>query len=99
MVYKLYSLQIEIEPLEEGGYLATSPVLPGFLVEGETMEEVLHEAPIVAQALLEALRDLGKPLPATLQPISIPFTTQVPVSLGASDAVSRVGQETATAGL
>jgi len=73
----LYSLQIEIEPLEEGGYLATSPVLPGFLVEGETIEEVLREAPIVARALLDALRELGKPIPQALQPVPAHFTTQV----------------------
>ena len=37
-----YKLPIEIHPLEEGGYLARSPVLPGFLVQAETVEEVLH---------------------------------------------------------
>jgi len=63
----MHSLPIEIEPLQEGGYLATSPVLPGFLVEGETIEEVLREAPVVARELLQAFRDLGKPLPAALQ--------------------------------
>jgi len=73
----LYSLQIEIEPLEEGGYLATSPVLSGFLVEGETIEEVLREAPVVARAFLDALRELGKPIPPALRPVPARFTTQV----------------------
>jgi predicted RNase H-like HicB family nuclease len=62
----MFTLPIEIEPTETGGYLATSPVLPGFLVEGETIEEVYREAPDVARALLETYRDLGKPIPTEL---------------------------------
>ncbi len=62
----MFALPIEIEPTETRGYLATSPVLPGFLVEGDTIEEVYREAPIVAQALLEAYRDTGSALPAPL---------------------------------
>jgi predicted RNase H-like HicB family nuclease len=54
-----YTLPIHIEPLEEGGYLARSPVLPGFLVEGETIEQVLEWAPCVARALLEVMRKKG----------------------------------------
>jgi len=53
------TLPIHIEPLEEGGYLARSPVLPGFLVEGETVEQVLERAPGVASALLEVMREKG----------------------------------------
>jgi predicted RNase H-like HicB family nuclease len=75
----MHSLPIEIEALQEGGYLATSPILPGFLVEGETIEDVLREAPVVARELLQAYRDLGKPLPAALQPITERFSTNIPV--------------------
>jgi len=77
----LYNLQIKVEPLEEGGYLATSPMLPGFLVEGETVKEVIREAPIVARALLEALGEMGKPTPSGLEPIPSRFTTQLPVAV------------------
>jgi predicted RNase H-like HicB family nuclease len=63
-------LPIQIEPTETGGYLATSPVLPGFLVEGETIEEVYREAPVVAQALLEAYRQVSAPLPSELAQVS-----------------------------
>jgi len=72
----LYNLQIEVEPLEEGGYLATSPILPGFLVESETTEEAIQEAPIVAQALLETLNAMDKSVPLGLEPIgdSTPHT-------------------------
>jgi len=58
-----YRLPIEIQLLEEGYYLATSPALPGFLVQAKTVEEVLRLAPGVAQSLIEAMREKGVPLP------------------------------------
>ena len=56
MASGMIALPIEIELTETGGYLATSPVLHGSLVEGETIEEVYREARVAAQSLLEALR-------------------------------------------
>ena len=61
-----YVLPLEIQALEEGGYLATSPALPGFLVQAETVEEVLRLVPDVAQSLIEAMREKGVPLPQAL---------------------------------
>ena len=66
----MFALPIEIEPTETGGYLATSPVLPAFLVEGETIGDVYREAPVVARALLEGYQETGVPLPADLAPVS-----------------------------
>ena len=57
-----YVLPLEIQALEEGGYLATSAALPGFLVQAKTVEEVLRLAPDVAQSLIEAMREKGIPL-------------------------------------
>ena len=74
-----YKLPIEINPLEEGGYLATSPALPGFLVQAETVEEVLHLAPGVAQALLEAMWEKGVSLPQALQSAEPPFHAELVV--------------------
>ncbi len=68
-----YILPIEIQVLEEGGYLARSAALPGFLVQAETMEEVVNLAPGVAQALIEAMQQKGVPLPQTLQAVEPPF--------------------------
>ena len=53
-----YVLPIEIRLLEEGGYLATSLALPGFLVQADTVEKVVELAPGVAQALVEAMHTL-----------------------------------------
>ena len=76
---KRYRLPVEIMPLEEGGYLATSPTLPGFLVEAETVEEVLQLAPGVAQALIDAMREKGVPLPPALEAVEPPFRAELMV--------------------
>jgi len=68
-----YILPIEIQHLDEGVYLATSPALPGFLVQADTVEEVMELAPGVAQALIEAMQENGVPLPETLQATEPPF--------------------------
>jgi len=77
---RLFALPIRIERTETGGYLATSDVLPGFLVEGETVEDVYDQAPVVARALIEAYRQLGKPLPAQLEAVEDEVSLQVLVA-------------------
>ncbi|MCL6643287.1 MAG: type II toxin-antitoxin system HicB family antitoxin [Candidatus Bipolaricaulota bacterium] len=76
-----YRLPLEIEPLAEGGYVATSPALPGFLVQAETLEEVFALAPGVAQTLLEAMREKGVPLPTKLCQTRKPLRAAVLVTL------------------
>jgi antitoxin HicB len=61
-----YLLPIEIEPLEEGGYLATSDVLPGFLAQGRSMAETMEIAQDVARKLIESYVEHGDPLPDEL---------------------------------
>lgn len=76
-----YRLPLQIEPLEERGYLATSPALPGFLVQAETLEEVFELAPGVARALIEAMQDKGVPLPSNLSKTRRPFRADVLVTV------------------
>ena len=54
-----------IHQAEEGGYWAEVPALEGCYVQGETVEEVLAEAPEAITAHFEALRDDGQPVPNT----------------------------------
>ena len=61
-----YLLPIKIEPLEEGGHLATSEVLPGFLAQGRTIAETLEIAQDVARRLVESYVEHGDPLPEEL---------------------------------
>ena len=56
-------LSISIEPLEEGGYLATSDDLQGLIAQGRTMAETLEIAQDVARKLIESYLEHGDPLP------------------------------------
>jgi len=77
----LYDLEIEVEELDDGGdyrYMATSPDLPGLIVAGDTVEEVLALAPQVAAALIASMRAAGDMLPETVRTIpALPFTSRV----------------------
>lgn len=59
--------RLEIEPLSEGGFVATSPDVPGLVVEGETVEEVRELAPHVAKAIAECHLEHGDPMPPGLE--------------------------------
>jgi predicted RNase H-like HicB family nuclease len=81
----LYEIQIKVEELKDGGdyqYIATSPDLPGLLIAGDTVEEVLTLAPQVAGALIASIQAAGDPLPDSLRAVpTFPFTSQIAVSV------------------
>jgi len=56
-------LSIDIEALEEGGYLATSDDLQGLIAQGRTIAETLEIAQDVARKLIESYLEHGDPLP------------------------------------
>jgi predicted RNA binding protein YcfA (HicA-like mRNA interferase family)/predicted RNase H-like HicB family nuclease len=49
-------IQIHIEKLPEGVYLATSDVIQGLVAQGRTIEETIEIARDVARKLIEAQR-------------------------------------------
>lgn len=55
-------LTIKIEPLEEGGYLATSDDLQGLVAQGRTVAETMEIAQDVARKLIESCLEHGDPL-------------------------------------
>jgi antitoxin HicB len=74
-------LTVHVEPLAEGGYLATSEDLPGLVAQGRTVSETLEIAQDVARKLVESYLEHGDPLPPDLQArpeasgdLSIPVT-------------------------
>ncbi len=48
---------------EDGGYVATVPVLPGCVSQGDTREEALKNIEEATKVYLEDLRDAGEPVP------------------------------------
>ena len=59
-------MPIEIGPLEEGGYLATSEALPGCLAQGRSIAETIEIAQDAARKLIESCVEHGHPLPEAL---------------------------------
>lgn len=60
-------IEIKIEPLEEGGYLATSDELQGLLAQGRTVAETMEIAQDVARKLISSYIEHNDPLPEALQ--------------------------------
>jgi len=60
-------VNIQIEPLEEGGYLATSQDLQGLIAQGRTVAETMEIAQDVARKLIESYVEHSDPLPAKIQ--------------------------------
>ena len=58
-----FYLELDVEPLEEGGYLATSRDFPGLVAQGRTVAETLEIAQDVARRLIESHIEHGDPLP------------------------------------
>jgi predicted RNase H-like HicB family nuclease len=72
-----------IEPLEEGGYLATSPIWEELLAQGRTIAETLEIAQDVARKLIESHLEHGDPLPdvitQTMAQAQPPFNVQIAI--------------------
>jgi predicted RNase H-like HicB family nuclease len=57
------AIQIQVEELPEGLFLATSDALPGLVAQGRTVAEALDIARDVARKLIEARRERdGNPI-------------------------------------
>lgn len=59
----VYSYTVIFEPADEGGYTVTCPALPGFVSEGDTLDEARLMAADAIRLYLESLREDGLPLP------------------------------------
>ena len=74
-------VEIEVQKLPEGGYLATSPVLKGLVAQGRTLAETLEIAQDVARKLIESYLEHGDPLPAELsQSLDEPLHLRIAVA-------------------
>jgi len=62
-----FYLNVQIQPLEEGGYLVTSSDLPGLVAQGRTVAESVEIAQDVARKLIESCIEHGDRLPAKVR--------------------------------
>ncbi|MEA2707428.1 MAG: antitoxin HicB [Phycisphaerales bacterium] len=60
------TIRLHVEPLAEGGYVATSPDVPGLVAEGRTLAETAEIAQGLARKIVESCLDHGDPIPPAL---------------------------------
>ncbi|MDZ4657236.1 MAG: type II toxin-antitoxin system HicB family antitoxin [Bythopirellula sp.] len=77
------AIRLHIEPLEEGGYVATSPDVPGLVAEGQSLVEVAELAQQLTRAIVETYHDHGDPLPPALAALhsNVPVDLTIPVGI------------------
>ena len=64
------SIRLHIEPLDEGGFLATSRDVPGLVAEGRSITEAAEIAQGLARKIAESCIAHGDPLPRALVSLS-----------------------------
>jgi len=75
-------LKLHIEELDEGGYVATSPMLPGLVAQGRTVAETVDIAHDVARKLIDSYQEHGDPLPGGLVKPGKEIDMDIPVGIG-----------------
>lgn len=60
------TIRLHIEPLKEGGYIATSPDVPGLVAEGRSVMEAVEIAQNLTRKIVESCLDHGDPIPPAL---------------------------------
>ena len=60
------AIRMHVEPLDEGGFLITSPDVPGLVAEGRSVTEATEIAQGLARKIAESCIEHGDPLPRAL---------------------------------
>ena len=77
------AIRLHIEALEEGGYVATSPDVPGLVAEGRSIVEATEIAQRLARSIVESCLDHGDAVPPALAGVApgAPIDLLVPVGI------------------
>lgn len=76
------AVRLHIEALEEGGYVATSPDVPGLVAEGRSVMEAVEIAQGLTRKIVESCLEHGDPLPPALVKMNgTKFDLLVPVGI------------------
>ena len=78
------AIRLHIEPLDEGGYVATSPDVPSLVAEGRSIVEAAEIAQRLARGIVESCIEHGDPVPPALSGMAAgngPIELRVPVGI------------------
>lgn len=70
-VKKVLKYTVVFEPSDEGGYVASVPVLPGCLSQGETFEETVKMIKDAISGYLTVLKEKGEEIPSESEEVVI----------------------------
>jgi antitoxin HicB len=76
------TIRLHIEPLDEGGFLATSPDVPGLVAEGRSIQEATEIAQGLARKIAESCIENGDPLPSALSRVHSGGSVDLTVPVG-----------------
>jgi len=66
------TIRLHVEPLDGGGYVATSPDVPGLVAEGRSITEAVEIAQGLTRKIVESCIEHGDPLPVALREMRKP---------------------------
>ena len=76
------TIRLRIEELDEGGYVATSPDVPGLVAEGRSVTEAVEIAQGLTRKIIESCLEHGDPLPRKFAKlVEGPMDLVVPVGI------------------
>ena len=78
------SIRLHVEPLEENGFVATSPDVQGLVAEGRSITETVEIAQGLVRKIAESCIDHGDHLPPALTSLSerdVAVDLLIPVSV------------------
>ena len=64
------AIRLHVEPLAEGGFLATSPDVPGLVAEGRSIVEAVEIAQGLTRKIVESYIEHGEALPPALSQLA-----------------------------
>ncbi len=76
------AIRLHIEPLEEGGYVATSPDVPGLVAEGRSIVETVEIAQGLARKIVDSCLEHGDPVPPSLSRLVDGGSTDLIIPVG-----------------
>lgn len=77
------TIQLHLELLEEGGYVATSPDVPGLVAQGRNMTEAVEIAQGLVRKIVESCIEHGDPVPVALAGLAMAEpTTELRIPVG-----------------
>jgi antitoxin HicB len=76
------TIRLHVEPLDEGGFVATSPDVPGLVAEGRTVTEATEIAQGLARKIVESCLEHGDAIPPALAPMASKGSVDLLVPVG-----------------